>query len=205
MVKCSYKLVAGTINTIIGDSFLTPDPNTIKIIANKKVAYFLDALTYPTSYVVEKSLVDKYGNTKFTDHLTEGGGDGPWKGAEYTHGTQIVFVPNTNYYGPKPQMRKVVFPFYNSSDTTYKAYQVNQVDVTTTISIPTPNLPAARALPAHQLHQVPQLWSSYLTMNYLVKPFDNSKMRQAFDLALNTDLIAHAIDDNTLIATDHIA
>ena len=204
LVKDSDKLVAGKIKTIIGDSLLTPDPNTIKIIANKKVAYFLDALTYPTSYVVEKSLVDKYGNTKFTDHLTEGGGDGPWKVAEYTHGKQIVFVPNTNYYGPKPQMRKVVFPFYNSSDTTYKAYQVNQVDVTTTISIPTPDLPAARALPAHQLHQVPQLWTSYLTMNYLVKPFDNIKIRQAFDLALNKDLIAHDIYKDTVIATNHI-
>ena len=204
LVKDSDKLVAGKIKTIIGDSLLTPDPNTIKIIANKKAAYFLDALTYPTSFVVEKSLVVKYGNTKFTDHLTEGGGDGPWKVAEYTHGKQIVFVPNANYYDPKPQMRKVIFPFYKSADTTYKAYQVNQVDVTTTISIPTPDLPAARALPAHQLHQVPQLWISYLTMNYLVKPFDNIKIRQAFELALNKDLIAHDIYKDTVIATNHI-
>ena len=204
LVKDSDKLVAGKIKTIIGDSLLTPDPNTIKIIANKKAAYFLDALSYPTSFVVEKSLVDKYGNTRFTDHLTEGGGDGPWKVAEYTHGKQIVFVPNTNYYGPRPQLRKVVFPFYKEADTTYKAYQVNQVDVTSTISIPTPDLPAARALPAHQFHQVPQLWISYLTMNYLVKPFDNIKIRQAFDLALNKDLIAHDIYKDTVIATNHI-
>jgi len=204
LVKDSDKLVAGKIKTIIGDSLLTPDPNTIKIIANKKAAYFLEALTYPTSFVVEKSLVDKYGNTKFTDHLTEGGGDGPWKVVEYTHSKQIVFVPNTNYYGPQPQLRKVIFPFYKEADTTYKAYQVNQVDVTTTLSIPTPDLPAARALPAHQLHQVPQLWTSYLTMNYLVKPFDNIKIRQAFDLALNKDLIAHDIYKDTVIATNHI-
>jgi len=41
-------------------------------------------------------------------------------------------------------------------------------------------------------------------MNYLVKPFDNIKIRQAFDLALNKDLIAHDIYKDTVIATNHI-
>ena len=46
LIKDSDKLVAGKISTIIGDSLLTPDPNTVVIIANKKAAYFLDALAY---------------------------------------------------------------------------------------------------------------------------------------------------------------
>jgi len=61
LIKDSDKLVAGKIKTIIGDSLMTPDPNTVIIKANKKAAYFLDALTYSCSYVVEKRLVDKYG------------------------------------------------------------------------------------------------------------------------------------------------
>jgi oligopeptide transport system substrate-binding protein len=94
LIKDSDKLVAGKIKTIIGDSVMTPDPNTVVLVANKKASYFLDALTYSCSYVLEKSLVDKYGNTKFTDHLTEGGGDGPFKVASYTHGQNLIFVPN---------------------------------------------------------------------------------------------------------------
>src|SRR5881398_3751266 len=53
LIKDSDKLNAGKIKTIIGDSLLTPDPNTVVIIANKKATYFLDALVYSTSYVVE--------------------------------------------------------------------------------------------------------------------------------------------------------
>ena len=68
LIKDSDKLNAGKIPTIIGDSLLTPDPSTVVIIANKKATYFLDALVYSSSYVVEKSLVDKYG-TNWTDHL----------------------------------------------------------------------------------------------------------------------------------------
>jgi oligopeptide transport system substrate-binding protein len=81
LIKDSDKLNAGKITTIIGDSLLTPDPNTVVIIANKKAAYFLDALVYSTSYVAEKSVVEKYGTT-WTEHLADNGGqggDGPFK------------------------------------------------------------------------------------------------------------------------------
>src|SRR6266851_3302491 len=117
LIKDSDLLVAGKIKTIIGDSVMTPDPSTVVLVANKKASYFLDALTYSCSYVLEKSLIDKYGNTKFTDHLTEGGGDGPFKVASYTHGQNIIFVPNPNYYGPAPQLAKIVYPFYKDADT----------------------------------------------------------------------------------------
>jgi oligopeptide transport system substrate-binding protein len=199
LIKDSDKLVAGKIKTIIGDSLMTPDPNTIIIVTSKKAAYFLDALTYSCSYVVEKSLIDKYG-TKFTDHLTEGGGDGPFKVASYTHGLNIVFVPNPNYYGPIPQLKKVVFPFYKAADTTYKAYQDGQVDST---GVPTQNLAQARQL-TNEFHQVPQLWINYYAMNYLVKPFDNIHIRQAFALAANKDVIAHAVWKDSVIASNHI-
>jgi len=201
LIKDSDKLNAGKIKTIIGDSLLAPDPNTVKIITNKKASYFLDALSYSCSYVVEKSLVDKYG-AHFTDHLNEGGGGaGPFKVSEYTHGKQIVFVPNPNYYGPKPQLTKLVYPFYNKADSMYAAYQAGQVDLTGILSA---NLAEAKKLPNNQYHQVPQLWINYYTMNYLVKPFDNIKIRQAFELAIDKDLIAHSVWKDIVIPTNHI-
>src|SRR5436305_584608 len=167
LIKDSDKLNAGKIKTIIGDSLLKPDPNTVKIITNKKASYFLDALSYSCSYVVEKSLVDKYGG-HFTDHLNEGGGgDGPFKVSEYTHGKQIVFVPNPNYYGPKPQLTKLVYPFYKQVATAYKAFQSGEVDYT---EVPSADLASAKALPNNQYSLVPQLSLNYYTMNYLVKP-----------------------------------
>ncbi len=201
LVEDSDKLNAGKIKTIIGDSLLTPDPNTLVIKTNKRASYFLDALTYSTSYVVEKSLIDKYGNTKWTDHLTEGGGNGPFKVASYTHGLNIIFVPNPNYYGPIPQLAKVVFPFYKDADTAYKAYQVGQIDAAT---VPGAQIASARVLPNHQYYQIPQLTIFYYTMNYLVKPFDNIKIRQAFELAINKDLIVKTVYKDVGIPTNHI-
>jgi oligopeptide transport system substrate-binding protein len=204
LIKDSDKLNAGKIPTIIGDSLLTPDPNTVVIIANKQAAYFLDALVYSTSYVVEKSVVEKYGAT-WTDHLSDNGGqggDGPFKVQSWTHGTSIVFVPNPTYYGPQPQLTKLTYPFYKDTGTNFQAYQAGQTDYAQ--GVPTADLSIARALPNNQYSLVPQLWINYYTMNYLVKPFDNIHIRQAFALAINKDLIVHSVWKDTYIATNHI-
>src|SRR5437660_7971453 len=130
LVKDSDKLLAGFIPTfsLIGDSLLTPDNNTLVIQIKKKAPYFLYMLTYPCSYVVEKHLIDTY-QTSFTNYLTEGGSSGPFKISRDTQGQEIDFVPNTNYYGPQPQLKKVVFPFYQQPDNAYHAYQVWQPDI----------------------------------------------------------------------------
>lgn len=199
LIKDSDKLLAGKVKTLIGSSLKTPDDNTIVIETNQKASYFLDTLTYPTSYVVQKSLIDKYGK-QFTDHLQEGGGAGPFTIQQYTHGKEIVFVPNPNYYGPKPQLQKIIMPFYKDVSTAYKAYQTGQVDIT---GIPSANMDQAKGL-SKEFHQTPELTTFYYTMNYLVKPFDNIKIRQAFSLAINRDQIAQSIWKGSRIATYHI-
>jgi oligopeptide transport system substrate-binding protein len=199
-IKDSDKLNAGKIKTLIGDSLLAPDPKTVVIVINQPAAYFLYALSDPLSWTIEKSYLQKYGNN-FTDHLGTGGGSGPWIVSKYNHGQEIDFTPNQYYFGKKPQLREVARPFYKQSDTSFRAYQVGQLDRAT---VPTANLAAAKSLPDSQFHQDPALAISYWTMNYLVKPFDNIKVRQAFDLALNKDAIANDVYKGTVIATNHI-
>ncbi|HLZ55873.1 MAG TPA: peptide ABC transporter substrate-binding protein [Ktedonosporobacter sp.] len=200
LIKDSDKLLTGKIKTIIGDSLMTPDDNTIVIVANTNASYFLATLTYQTSYVVEKSLVDKYGDIKWTDHLTEGGTAGPFKVQEYTHGQRIVFVPDPNYYGPKPQLQKVTYTFVKDAETAYKNYQVGSIDA---VGVPFSHLEEAKAL-TKEYHQVPILTTAYYGMNMLAKPFDNIKIRQAFALAINKDAINKAVYKGVYIPTNHI-
>ena len=197
LVKDSDKMLAGKVKTLIGDSLLTPDPNTVIIVTNAKAAYFLDALTYEDSYVVNQKVL---GSGKVADHLSEGIGAGPFTVKKYARGQEIDLVPNANYFGPKPQLKELRFPFYKSQDTLYKAYQTGAVDNT---PIPSAQLASAKQL-TNEYHNVPQLTEFYYTMNYLVKPFDNIKVRQAFALALNKDEIAHSVWKDTVVATNHI-
>ncbi|GAC1619205.1 MAG: ABC transporter substrate-binding protein [Ktedonobacteraceae bacterium] len=199
LIKDSDKLYAGKLKTIIGDSLVTPDPNTIIILTNKKAAYFLYALTYPNSYVVEKRLIDKYGS-KFTDHLTEGGGAGPFVVSQYLHKKEIDFTPNPYYYSLKPILQKVVYSFVKTTAAQYQAYQNGQLDVT---GIPIDQLDAAKQR-GNEYSQTPVLQTGYFAMNFLAKPFDNLHIRQAFALSLNREAINNAIYAGALIPTYHI-
>jgi peptide/nickel transport system substrate-binding protein/oligopeptide transport system substrate-binding protein len=199
LIKDADKLVAGRISTLIGDSILTPDVTTVIITVRQPEAYFLAALSIPCSSVVERSLVDKYGK-HFSDHLQEGGGDGPFKLSRYTPGKEIDLVPNPNYYGPNPRLQEVTFTFYKDSETSYKAYMANQVDET---PVPISHLNQARNLPM-EFHLLPQQTISYYAMNYLVKPFDNIHMRQAFALAIDKSVISSAVWRDTVRPTCHI-
>ena len=198
LIKDSDQLLNGRIATLINDSILTPDAQTLTIITNKEAPYFLSMLAYPCSYVVEKSLLQKYA-TKFTDHLSEGGGAGPFKVSQYIHRSAIDFVPNPNYYNPKPQLQKVTFAFFHSPDEAYQAYQDHKIDMTG-VPISTFANDRKRA----DFFQVPQLWINYYAMNYLTKPFDNIHIRQAFALAIDKIALARDVWKDTLIPTNHI-
>jgi peptide/nickel transport system substrate-binding protein/oligopeptide transport system substrate-binding protein len=202
-IKDASTFAAGgsKIKTLIGDSLLDPDPQTVQIIAAKPVAYFLYTLTYPTSFVVEQSVIKQWGKS-WTDHLADNGGQGgagPFKVQEYTHNKQIVFVPNPNYWGPKPQLQKIVDQFFKEADTTYQVYLTNGLDDT---GVPIADLPTAKT--RSDYHQSPLLAINYYTMNYQQKPFDVIACRQAFALAINKDLIVQNVWKGSFIATNHI-
>jgi len=198
LVKDFDKITTGKIPTLIGDSLLAPDPNTVKIIISSNAAYFLAALTYPNSYVVEKSLIDKYG-TAWTDHLDQGGGDGPFKVQSYNHTKGMILVPNANYYGPKPKIQKLEYLISGDQDTTYNAYLSHQYD---RAAVPPAHLADARTRP--DFHEYPFLRIRYVTMNYLVKPFDNIHIRQAFALAVDKDLLVSTVWRKSQQPTDHL-
>ena len=198
LIKDSDQMLAGTRQTLIGDSLLTPNDSTLMIVARKKAAYFLSMLTYTCSYVVERRLIDKYG-ANFTAHLNEGAGAGPFKVLQYIHGQEIDFVRNPNYYGSQPQLQRVTIRFYQNANDAYQAYQLGNVDTT---GVPMSTFASDKK--RKDFFQVPQLWIDYYTMNYLVKPFDNIHIRQAFALAIDKTAIANKVWKGTVLPTNHI-
>lgn len=202
LIKDSAERTTGKVKNLINDSLLAPDPNTVVIKLNKSTGYFLEALSYNTAYVVEKSVIDKYG-LKWTDHLADNGGqggDGPFKVQTYNHNTGLTFVPNSNYEQVKPQLQKLTIVFFKDTKTEYEAYQANQVDTT---GIPAANYQQSKQK-TNEFHQVPGLSAYYFAMNYLAKPFDNIKIRQAFELAINKDVIAKDVFKGEVMPSCHI-
>lgn len=185
LLKDYTKITSGQVRTLIGDSLIVKDIHTLVIVLRQAQSYFLQTLAYPTSYVVERKLVDRYGKD-WTDHLAEGGGAGPFKVANYSHTVGLDLIPNTHYYGRQPKLRELQLHISGDVNTTYKAYLSGQYDQT---GIPISQLDSARQRRDY-IHK-PALTLTMIQLNYAMKPFDNLKIRQAFDVALNRDLIAN--------------
>ncbi|GCE08997.1 ABC transporter substrate-binding protein [Dictyobacter aurantiacus] len=197
-IKGADQRSAGKIKSLIGQGILVPDADTIIFKLSKNVGYFLQTLTTTCAVVVEKALVDKYG-PKFTNHLSEGGSSGPFELVQNT-AQKIVLKPNPHYYDHKPALTTIVFTPYESTQNAYSAYQANLSDFVD-------NIPSSLIDKVNQdqgFHRSLQLTTTYIAMNYLNKPFDNIKIRQAFALAVNKTLISKEIRKNTVLPTNHI-
>ncbi|HEY0756084.1 MAG TPA: ABC transporter substrate-binding protein [Ktedonobacteraceae bacterium] len=204
LLKDAAERVDNKVHTLIGDSIKVVDPQTIQLLVSGQTSYFLPGLAYPTSFVVEKSVIDTWGN-KWTDHLNVNhgqGGAGPFKVLSYNHSSGIVFVHNPNYYGPHPQFQRVNFDFYKTPQAAFSAYQANRADFVKVV--PPEQLSLAKTLANRQYAQVSELTIDYIAMNYLYKPFNNIHIRQAFASAINKDVISTAIYNGTRTATCHI-
>jgi oligopeptide transport system substrate-binding protein len=198
LIKDFDRVTSGKIPTLIGDSLIVKDDKTISIILSKPAVYFLGALSYSTSFVVEKKLIDKYGS-KWTDHLDEGGGCGPFKVKSYGHTTKLVLVPNSNYFSFQPKLKEIQYISAGDRDSNYRAFLAGQFDLA---PVPPSQYESAATKPGFQL--VPALASRFIGMNYLSKPLDNIKIRQAFALAINKDLISNHIIGKFVIPSNHI-
>ncbi len=197
-IKDALALLGGKVPTLIGDSLIVQDPQTITIVLSSPASYFLQELAGLNARVVNRALIDKYG-TSWTDHLEQGAGAGLFKVASYSHSQGMVMVPNTNYSGTKARLQKFEFVPSGDAATVYKEYLANQIDFT---AVPLPDLASAKT--RKDFHSASALSITFLQMNYLAKPFDNVHIRQAFDLAIDKDVLASTVLRGAYAPTNHI-
>jgi oligopeptide transport system substrate-binding protein len=197
-IKDFVPMLTGKIHTLIGDSLLVRDPQTITIVLSAPAPYFLQELAGLNTHVVNKALIDKYG-TSWTDHLEEGAGAGIFKVASYTHSQGMVLVPNPDYYGAKARLQKLEFLPSSNPTTTYNEYLAGQLDYA---QIPIANLASARS--RNDYHHASLLDIDFLAPNFLAKPFDNVHIRQAFALAIDKNILASNVLHGAYAPTNHL-
>ncbi len=202
------KRAKGEISSIIGTGVQVLDAQTLVIKLSSPVAYFLAALTYPTSFPVERTLISKYplnetthkNHTDWTYHLNEGGCSGPFMIKSYAEdGKSVTLVPNPYWYGKKLTLKEIVRPFISDATEAYQGYRQGKYDYT---DVPAQEYQAARD--QADFHEVGLLRTNYVGINQLAKPFDDLRVRQAFALALNKQLIVDRILNGSGYPTNHI-
>lgn len=162
------------------------DSSTIEITIDQPKAYFLAKLTYPTAFVVDKANVESGGRW-----WERPNGTGPFRLKEWRRGEQVVLARNDNYHDAKPALAEVQFvplialpvAMYEQGLLDIAPVTVNEVERVTDKGQPLyKELKIANELSIH-----------YVGLNALTKPFDDPKVRQAFNYALDKSRIIDVV------------
>ncbi len=165
------------------------DDRTIEFTIDAPKSYFLAKLTYPTAYVVDREQVNDDGSW-----LDQPNGTGPFTLATYEIGELIVLERNENYHLGPPHIESIQMIL--SGGSAMIMYENDEIHLT---GVGLDDLP--RLLdpsdPLHpQLHRSPQDFDVfYIGLNSEQPPFDDVKVRQALNYAIDLQSIAENVLD----------
>lgn len=174
------------------------DPSTVKIELSRPDATFLHVMAINFSHVVPREEVEKYG-ADFGKHPV---GTGAYRMAEWTLGQRLVFERNADYWHKGlPYIDKITFEIGQEPIVALLRLQNGEVDVPGD-GIPPAKFQEVMADPEQKARVVEggQLQTGYVTMNTQMPPFDNVKVRQAVNMAINKDRIVKLINNRAVPA-----
>jgi len=174
------------------------DPYTIEIKLSRPDATFLHVMAINFSSVVPKEAVEEYG-PDFGKHPV---GSGAFRLADWTLGQSLTFERNQEYWHEGvPKLDQITFEIGLEPIVALLRLQQGQAD------IPGDGIPPAKFLevtqdPAFKDYVIEggQLHTGYITMNVKMPPFDNVKVRQAVNMAINKDRAVRIINGRAVPA-----
>jgi oligopeptide transport system substrate-binding protein len=189
-IKGYDDVAAGKTTSLSG--LATPDDMTVVFTLTRPDATFLHIMAINFGFVVPKEEVEKYG-ADFGHHPV---GAGAYKFVEWQLGQKLVLERNKDYHiAGVPYLDKITFEFGQDPTVALLRLQKGEVDL------------LGDGIPPAQFLQVTgdvankDLWvagaqmnTDYVTLNVKVKPFDNLKVRQAVNMAINKDRIIQIIN-----------
>ncbi|MDM8527091.1 peptide ABC transporter substrate-binding protein [Anaerolineales bacterium HSG24] len=187
IVGCREKL-QGQVAEVAGVTVI--DEQTLQLIIDEPKGFFLAKMTYPTAYVLDQVAVERGGATWYTNP----NGSGPFKLDEYSPDEgMIVLEKNENFYRqPHPILERVIYlvnaPINGMTGyeqglepiapgVTFDAIQIGSANLSRATD---PNNPLSQ-----EFSTINEFSIFYIGFNINKPPFDDTKIRQAFNLALD--------------------
>ncbi|MGA8279337.1 MAG: ABC transporter substrate-binding protein [Desulfobacterales bacterium] len=168
------------------------DDHTFTIKTEQPYAPGLYMLGYYLPIVPPK-YVQEVGNEKYN---TDPVGSGPYRLKKWARGDEIVLEAFDKYYGPKPAYKTVIFKANPEEASRIAALETGEADVIS-------------GVPVHQRKKIVESGKAYLTpqmgvmpyvgINTYEAPFDDVRVRQAVNYAIDKELINKALFDGKAI------
>ncbi len=168
------------------------DDRTVEFTIDAPKSFFLAKLSYPTAFVLDRDQVESN-----EDWLDQPNGTGPFRLATYDIGELILLERNDLYHLGPPHIESVQMIL--SGGSAMIMYENDEIHLTGVGIDDLPRILDPNDPLNPQLHRSPQDFDVfYVGLNVAEPPFEDPKVRQALNYAVNLQSIADNVYDGRL-------
>jgi peptide/nickel transport system substrate-binding protein/oligopeptide transport system substrate-binding protein len=185
-IEGSNDLIAGKAVGLSGIRIL--DDHTLVIKLEKPFGPFLSLLAMTTAYIVPREDVERLGQ----DFGTHPVGSGPYVLSDWKHGQRLVLRAREEYFEGRPKLNGIYYRIIPEDLTAVLEFETGSLDV---LLIPSSEYRRYTTDPAwrDRVFGKPGLNSYYLGLNCTRPPFNDHRVRQAMNMAVDRQRILNTI------------
>ena len=199
-IKNARAFTKGTLTDFTKVGIRAPDAHTLKVTLEHPTAYFLGLLAFETFMPVHEGCVEKHG-----ERWTRPGNivsNGPFVLDKWLPQDRIIMKKNPRYWDAKSVKLDGVAAFAITNQNTallrYRTGELHWVN-----ALPLPLIPNLKKRPDYR--KAPYLGTYFYRFNCTRKPFNDPRVRKAFNLALDkTTLCKFVLHDQYEPATSFV-
>lgn len=167
----------------------TPDAHTIIFKLQQDWAPFLAAASLHGAAIVPKAYFNKVGVNVFGDKPI---GSGPFMLAEWKKGDSVTFARNPHFWDPsRPYLDGVVLSIIADDNVRMLKVQSGEIDIGT--QVPFNQVDKLKHVPGLDVQIVPYTRIDWIQFNEKLPVFQDVKIRQAINYAVDKDAIIKAV------------
>ena len=163
------------------------DDHTVRVTLKQPFAAFLFRLAHSAGGIVSPAAHQKWGKD-LTLHPV---GTGPFKFVEWVKSDRVVLERNDAYWGGRPLLDRVVVKTVREDSARVLMLEAGDADLI--LNIPPEDIPRLRKDPRFAIDSIATARALYVVINVKKKPFDDVRVRQALNLAVNREAIVKSL------------
>ncbi len=178
--------IAGKSESVSGIRLV--NDHTLALKLQRPFGPFLSLLAMTAAYVVPREEVERLGQ----DFGTHPVGSGPYLLTEWKHGQYLILTAREDYFEGRPKLNGIFYRVIPEDLTAVMEFETGHLDV---LQIPSSEYKRYTTDPVwrDQVHGKPGLNSYYLGLNCTRPPFDDIRVRQAVNMAVDRKHILNTV------------
>lgn len=159
----------------------------IKITLNEPFGAFINTLTHPSALMVSPKNLEEHGKEISQNPI----GTGQYVFKEWKPGESLTIEANKDYWGGAPEFTSVTFKPVTENGTRIAMLKAGDADFI--FPVPTEQIDGLKSDEDLEVITIPSIIVRYITLNTAKAPFDNVKVRQALNYAIDKEAYSNVV------------